>query len=557
MSMRETGSLPRVGGGLSGSTPLPSVQALLDARTLLMLATVAAIGLGLIVRAAHVLSTDFPLNDGGLFYAMTRDLSLAGYQIPPQTSYNEAQIPFSYSPLAFYIAALLHNSLGIELIALLRWLPLLATGLTVVAFWLLARAMLPSPWTVVAAVVAFSLLPRSFIWLIMGGGLTRSIGFLCAILALFLLWRFYHGASWKYAAGAGLCGALTLASHLGTAPFLAWSGLLFWLVSGRSKRGFVGALAAAVGAALITSPWWLTVVTTHGLGPFIAAQNTGSTIFSARTWEQLPSALAWGGFGTAESLLPLIGMAALLGCLITIAQRRWFLPIWWASILLIDTRAGVTYAALPVAMLAGIGIVEGVLPLLRERQPAERLRVAVGLRPTAPPLHLVIAMLALLLCVATASSVVSRRAWVGELRQLYALGTGERAAMQWVLRSTTPDNRFLVITGSGWEVDRTSEWFPVLAERVSVATVQGTEWLPPGTFDQFRERYNRVQACAGKDMGCIDSWQQSTNTAFSHVYVAKPTGAPCCSALRDSLRGDSRYEVVYDGPGATIFARRS
>lgn len=63
-----------------------------------------AVTLGLILRLLPALSADFPLNDGGLFYLMTRELQGAHYALPVYTSYNSAQIPFAYPPLAFYIA---------------------------------------------------------------------------------------------------------------------------------------------------------------------------------------------------------------------------------------------------------------------------------------------------------------------------------------------------------------------------------------------------------------------------------------------------------------------
>ena len=102
------------------------------------LALALAIGLGIAVRAYHVLSQDFPLNDGGLFFAMVRDLQAAHYHLPAFTSYNGAGIPYAYSPLGFYLAGLLDDWTPLTLTAVFRWLPLLTTALIVVAFacWL-------------------------------------------------------------------------------------------------------------------------------------------------------------------------------------------------------------------------------------------------------------------------------------------------------------------------------------------------------------------------------------------------------------------------------------
>ena len=47
----------------------------------------------------------FPVNDGGMFYVMMKDLQANHYIPPLYTSYNQINIPFAYPPLAFYIGA--------------------------------------------------------------------------------------------------------------------------------------------------------------------------------------------------------------------------------------------------------------------------------------------------------------------------------------------------------------------------------------------------------------------------------------------------------------------
>src|SRR4051812_26670534 len=161
----------------------PAVPAL-HARALASMATTAAIVLAAAIRTFLVLSRDFPLNDGALFYLMTKELGAHGFQLPVATAYNGAGIPFAYSPLGFYLTAFLHTVGGFDLANLLRVLPLIFSSLCVVAFYLLARELTASRATLVATLCTFAVLPRSFLWLIMGGGLTRSIGFMFAILTL-------------------------------------------------------------------------------------------------------------------------------------------------------------------------------------------------------------------------------------------------------------------------------------------------------------------------------------------------------------------------------------
>ena len=80
-------------------------------------ALLAALVIGALVRGWHVWEVDFPLNNGGLFYAMVRDIQRAHYHLPAFTSYNGAHIPFGYSPLGFYLAGVL-NDRGVDLLTL-------------------------------------------------------------------------------------------------------------------------------------------------------------------------------------------------------------------------------------------------------------------------------------------------------------------------------------------------------------------------------------------------------------------------------------------------------
>ena len=436
------------------------------------LGLLAAVALAIVVRGVHVLSSGFPLNDGALFYAMTRDIQQANYSLPAFTSYNSGDIPFGYSPLGFYLAAAVNEATRIPLIELFRWLPLVATSLTVVALALLARDMLRDRWAVVAAVVAFALIPRSFLWMLMGGGLTRSLGFLFAILAIRQVYRLYTRQRWSHAALATLFAALTVLSHLGTAPFVAFSSALLFVAYGRHRHGVLASAAVAVGTVLLTAPWWSTVIGVHGLAPFVAALSTGGTIFSSDILNRAVGALGYFGLGTGEPILSLIGMLAVVGALASFGRRRYFLPAWWVATVVLDQRAGSTYATLAVSMLAGIAVVEVLLPLLtRSRAAAAGEPRGVPAVGTAQPrgLGLPVAVLGSLCAFAIFSALFRFPEIRGEGRDLRSLSAEERAAMRWVAQTTPAASRFLVIGQTPWEVDRSGEWFPVLAGRVSAA----------------------------------------------------------------------------------------
>ncbi|MFL5496649.1 MAG: hypothetical protein ACJ8DC_19895 [Gemmatimonadales bacterium] len=529
---------------------LPQARAPLPADQAYAVALVVVVMLGIVVRGYHVLSQDFPLNDGGLFFAMVRDLQAAHYHLPAFTSYNDAGIPYGYPPLGFYLAGLLDDLTPLTLVDVFRWLPLTVTALTVVAFASLASALLASRAAVVASIVAFGLLPRSFIWMLMGGGLTRSLGFLFALVTLRLLYALYTERRWSYVPLVALAGAFTVLSHLGTAPFAAFSGVLLLLAYGRHRQAVLASLLAAAGVVLLTAPWWGTVVRVHGLGPFLAAAATGGSIFRLLSLRDVIDTLAHLGLGTGESVLALIGMLGALGFFFALTMGDWLLPAWWIATVTLDARQGSTFSTVPIALLAGVAVAQLLLPVMRGLS-VPTLRLSPGHAAWSPSL-----VLGLFLVFSTVTALLRGPEIVGGMTDMGSLSPQERSAMSWAERETSPEARFLVVAGTPWEIDRTSEWLPVLAQRKSVATVQGYEFRPLGEFARKKQQYVALQGCAGWISRCLRDWSAATGVGFTHVYIPKSPDRDCCHVLRYSLEHDPAYRMIYDGPGAELFARR-
>jgi hypothetical protein len=75
------------------------------------------------------------------------------------------------------------------------------------------------------------------------------------------------------------------------------------------------------------------------------------------------------------------------------------------------------------------------------------------------------------------------------MSDMASLSPQERAAIDWVGRRTPVNANILIVAGTPWEIDRNSEWLPVLARRKSVATVQGFEYRPIGEFARKKQQY--------------------------------------------------------------------
>ena len=186
----------------------------MQGRRRLWLVLAAVVALGAAVRLPALLQSTFPLGDGGLFAAMVDDLRAAHYALPMETSYNGGGIPYVYPPLAFYLAAAVVDLTHVTTLSVLRWVPFIANLLTALAVaWLglrLTRSRAVAGW----AATLFVLLPDSFAWLIMGAGLTRSLGLLLTVSALALFVGVLRGpGAWRVLAAGMVAGATPLAAE--------------------------------------------------------------------------------------------------------------------------------------------------------------------------------------------------------------------------------------------------------------------------------------------------------------------------------------------------------
>jgi hypothetical protein len=395
----------------------------------------------------------------------------------------------------------------------------------------------------------------SFQWVIMGGGLTRGLGFVCAILGLWQVHRLYTRPNLRTLVLTTALAAATVLSHPAMAWFLAYSSLVFFLAHGRTRAALRRSLVVAAGTIVLTAPWWLTVLSRHGLYPLAASGGSG-----------------WGAFAplqlvtlsiTNEPFFPLLGALAVVGAIGCLVERRVWLPAWLAVMVLLDARSPLASASVPLALLAGIGASEVLLPWLASGAGRQAGAAASVPRAANPPRQ----ALALVWGVGSFAAFLAVLGATIDLNGvLVGLSADQRAAMRWTAESTPPGARYLVVTGNLFPTrDRVSEWFPALSDRVSVTTIQGYEWAPGRAFAERAERYPAIQRCAYRDAACVTAWAQASGVEFEYLYLPKGnTGASttpavvedCCWWLRVSAVQDPSYQVVYDGPGATIYRWR-
>ncbi len=499
---------------------------------------VAALAVGIALRVAPVLSADFPLTDGGLFLIMIEAVRAAHLALPATVHYNGMDLPFTYPPLGFYLAAGLAELTGASPIDLLRFIPLAVSLVALLAFAWAARRATTSRIAAAIAIWLFALAPGAYVPFLMGGGLTRGLGFLFAIVALDQAYAMYRTRSRAAVALCAVMSGLTLLSHPSVAWFLAFSAGAIFLAFGRNGAGLARSIAVGIGALAIASPWIGVAIWQNGPGAFLAAFQKGSFLLGTAS-----------SAATLESVVTTVFLLALLlGCLAlaTSGRRGLFALGWIGLILVLAPRELARASIIPMSLAAGELAAAGISWIRPWRTAAPGVGGWGRWRRWVGPALAASAFLAL--WPVTVVLLTDRDGFV-------ALSPPERAAMAWASQSTPSSSRFLIITGRPWPRDRVSEWFPVLAGRVSAVTPQGTEWTSDGRFARLSDANALAQACAVNDATCLDRWREETGIGVDYVYLARDGSRRCCPALEGSLRADHRYRAVFNEPTAVVFAR--
>ncbi len=263
------------------------------------------------------------------------------------------------------------------------------------------------------------------------------------------------------------------------------------------------AVAGAV-ALVVTLPWLVGVLATHGadalaspanrLQPLTGLIQLGNLRFSGAPFMDVFAVV--GAVGVLVAVLPGPRRVALLLLLTYLA----------------GAGGGAFLAAVPWALACGIGLEA----IVRVAVPNERTSTRRALVAGAAAVVLFLALIGSLGSVADGSS------------KLHALNADHLDAMAWLAANTDEEASVLVPVAGVWGDDEMSEWLPALAQRQSIGTVQGSEWLGVDGFES--------------------SWRSTTRSATVRVrpLSAMPRwiGRRCCSSRRASSAGRFRRATV-------------
>lgn len=495
--------------------------------TLLILAGITF--LGFVIRVSFFVGNDFPLHDGGFFYVMIQDLLSNTWILPDFSTYNHANIPFIYPPLGLYLVGITEVWTGASRLELFRVIPLLVTTLTIPAFFYLAREIVKDEWASLAATAVYSLLPKGYMWLILGGGVTRSFGAFFGILALIFVIRFIRSGGWVTAiVGSVFCG-FTILSHPEWAWFLFYSitfFIVFNLVA-RAEKIFSRSFLIFLGTVVTILPWVVTILFLHGKTIILPLLDSG---FSRQNDIIKFLLLQWSG----EVLFPVITLLSMVGFFSAIKKREFFVVFWLPLVFFLQGRAADQRAVIPLALLAGVGI-------------AALFRYLNSVRSK----HMNGRKIVILALGIYTYSLIGSLIYGTELCK--PLPEQHLESIEWIKQETPVGSKILVITGRDWIYDSYSEWMAALTGRDSVSLVQGYEWLP-GFSDRI-SRHDHVQSEYSKGMTDLVSWINQNHVQVD--FLVLPEGNQASISNWASEPTLHRHDAVLFPGVARVFENES
>ncbi len=251
---------------------------------------------------------------------------------------------------------MIHSITGAGLLAIIRWLPVVFSVLTIPALFLLAQALLDDSLKAALATVIYALLPRSYEWVIMGGGVTRAPAALFLILMTWGVYRLFRAGGWKMYLVAILSAALIILTHPERSLHAVATAAILWLFFGRSWTGLKRAGIVAAGVLALTSPWWIFALARYGWAPFSLAFQSGG-----QRWLFWSPLLLLNFTDETISLVVLLAVVGVAACLM---QKKTFLPVWLVLAFLVDPRSAPHVIAVQISLLAALGLSDVIFPAL-------------------------------------------------------------------------------------------------------------------------------------------------------------------------------------------------
>jgi hypothetical protein len=475
--------------------------------------TAATIGLlvnGVALRliTSTYLDPRLPSRMGGLFLEFAQQIAASGFSIPQRIPYyTEGGIPFAYPPLPFYVEAILLNFFPKGEFLIANLLPPFIGILTLFSFIYLVHVLDLDPLTGTLAIGSFAFMLSAFYDQSESAGLAEAFGNLSLVWYSISLVKANRRGSLLYYVWVGGAFALCVLSSPGSAYasiFLFFLFAISQLLKSSQKIAILARIfTAGVVATVATSPYWLAVISNHGIGLFwhvVLAQQDPSN----PSVPFPPLLIPLLEFRSSLAPFPSIwGLMILSGFIWALFHRHIWLPVWLLALILIP-REGWWMSSVPASLLAGYGASKVWGPFITSSLEMQKIWKKV----------LVFILLAVILAgyvlINTYSLLIpqyvrgyDRSQWIGDLE-----------AMRWVSENTPKDSRIIVLADN-----QLTEWTAHVMKRTVLNIPQGAEWEPE-KYKQITIFQGRTDDC--RDLACVlPNVKRITDEGHVYLYIQK------------------------------------
>jgi hypothetical protein len=480
----------------------------------------------------------YPAGYAGLYTLMAEILAQKPFPLPMEIPYyGPGGIPFAYPPVAAYIAALFIGPLRVPAFTYLQWEPGIVCILAMLGVYLLGRELSGDRLKgLVGTVIVFS---AEIVYSYHGtaSGSVRGLALLWTVLAACFALRAYRRAHrWcGFAVLAGLFLALTITTHLAYAAFLA-PGIVLMAFLQASGRPFLDRaktlMVIAATAALLSAPWWGTIVARYGPAVFLNASGTHGTLGLLEQTGLNPMAVLRAVLRWYVNLGGTWWPAVLAGLMITgfaysVARGRWLLPIWMV-VAVVTLGQTDRFEILLVGLLGG----EALVDLSRNLGAGNRTRTPIVPETLRPYLFLVLVLVPVVFL-----------GFRGIQWTDVALSDDLVQAATWV-RKDAPEGSEYLYLGKDHDV---AEWLPYLTRLTPGVSPWGAEWT--GSYDEQLQRLDEVNGCVGApDVTCLNRLISSVGGKIEWLIVPVEGAQPW-----PALVSDPDWEVVYANGGIEVY----
>ena len=499
---------------------------------------ISSIILGIFLRLLpHVVmgfSSNLPLNNGGLYLFFSEIIAQNNFSYPTYIPfYTENGVPFAYPPLIFYLLALVHQMFHIPLLMLFIYIPTIISIVCIFAFYFLVKELFSEKSLILVSTIIFALYPPLISYSAQGLFLVHGIGTLFFIIGLILVLRWMKCNNDTLIFFIGILFGLLLLSSPRCA--FAYSLVLLTVAFLNPwKKTFFGLALIGIIAALISAPWWITVIRNHGitvlLNGFMLRQPTAvSNVFL--------NIYLYNFYNYQLSLMAI----CLLGLFYYIIKKEFFWPVLFLLLVISGGFGVVIIPLILIIILFSVGLLKVIFPALKYILNADT--------PTKTLLPLFFTIL-LLILILGGSYIQNRDFFDYKYSSLKDDEKLHFEAMYWIQQNTENTSSFIVkdvIASEQKNQFWIGDWFPAVTHRKTLNTFYGNEWTnKPQLWLADLELSNCI------DTYCFENVSSKYNFNFTHVYIIKyPENGYVISSFADS----DDYSVIFENSKVMVFKK--